>query len=287
MVQLDLAGQEELIRLIARSDDLKFKGDSLYKCEQINVCICAMADRHPEAALDFLLNCDERIGKFYAGRMESESMVQYVILRLCDRNPQAGLDALVENASRPSEFSASSSTAQLLVQVATHEPELVLDTICRLPEDQRPESLRAVLFQAETTETCTRMFQTLRSQLSSDSESMKTTLTSLGQNIVNREKSWDAMVGWMQQLNLSDSEKLTSAAALNSGMNDSSLHGQELADKVMGFLPPSKERDYLVWRSVTVFSSTYDPPVRSAFLKAQGIDDAEMLKLDRNGFLRQ
>ena len=287
IIQLDLAGQEELIRLIAQSDDPKFRGDSLYKCEQINLCLSAMADRHPGTALAYLKNCDEKIGSFYSERMEPGSMVHYAILRLCDHDPQAGLEALVEQANQKSDSWSASTTAQLLATVAKHEPELVIETMHKLPVEQRPESLRIVLSQVETNDEATRIFNTLRNQLSSDSASTKATLTSLCENIANREKSWDPMFGWLGNLNLSDKEKLSAAYAVNNGMSKSSLHGQELAAKLLDYLPPSKERNYLVWRAMTVFASPQDTAVRSDFLKQQGINHEEMLKLDRDEYLRQ
>lgn len=70
-------------------------------------------------------------------------------------------------------------------------------------------------------------------------------------------------------------------------MFKSSLHGQDLAAKLLDSLPTSKERNYLVWRAMTVFSSPQDTANRSDFLKQQGIDHEEMLKLDRDGYLRQ
>ena len=286
IMQLDLADQQELIRLIARSDDPKFQGDSLYKCEQINVCLCAMADRHPEMALDDLRHSDEKIGRFYRGRMTMDPMVGYVILRLCDRNPQAGLDALVEQANKKSESWGADSTANLLCDVARRQPDRVIETIGKLPADQRQESLRMVLSQVETTEESTRMFQALRNPLASDQAALRTALTSLCENFATRDRSWEHILGWLQTLNLSDKEKLCAAHAVNNWMSDASIHGQELAAKVLDFMPPSKERDYLVWRAVTFFGNPNDSAAGSEYLKQLNIDHEEMLRLARDEYLR-
>jgi hypothetical protein len=287
IMQLDLAGQQELIRLIARSDDPKFRGDPLYKCEQINVCLGAMADRHPEMALDFLRHHDEKIGRFYSERLEQAAMMNYAILRLCGRNPQAGLDALVEQANPSSESWSADTTAQLLATVAKQEPERVLDTLGKLPADHRQASLRLVFSQVETDEVSTRMLQALRNQFSSDQASLKTALTGICQNMADRGKSWDHMLGWLENLHLTDREKLGAAYVVNNWMSNSSMQGQELAAQVLGFLPASKERNYLVWRAVTAFGDQDDLVARADFLKQQNINHEEMLKLDRDGYLRQ
>ncbi len=50
---------------------------------------------------------------------------------------------------------------------------------------------------------------------------------------------------------------------------------------------PPRETDYLVWHALTVFASPQDTAIRSDFLKQQGINHEEMLKLDRDEYLRQ
>jgi hypothetical protein len=57
-------GQKELISLLAPFADPWFT-DDLYKCDLINICLCAMADGHPEAALEILNHAADWNSRFF------------------------------------------------------------------------------------------------------------------------------------------------------------------------------------------------------------------------------
>lgn len=281
MMKLDLAGQKELISLLANSTDPKFR-EALFKCEQINVCLCAMADRHPGTALEYLEHADEKIGPFYNDRMSPEPMVQYVLFRLCDHDAVAGMDALVRTAERHKESWGSSETAQMISKVNEQDAELALGTIGRLPEDKRPDSWRILVQQAETNEECGRIFNHVRGAPLPDQAKMTGILQPLFANVRGRMESWQDFASWLDGMNLSAEEKKMAAAALPGDMDDEKHVAKWLLDSI----PASRERNYLLWRTTTGLWRAADPSAVELMLRQQGIDPEEMSELNREGYLR-
>lgn len=290
MLKLNLAGQKELIRLIATSDDPRLgEGrDALRKVEQINVCICAMADRHPETALEYLRNSDDLIGKFFRNWGGTDAMIHYAIRRLCERDPMQGLNELVAEARRDGEPMCASQTAKILAGVAEHEPELALETIPLLPDELRPEALRSVLSKAVTDDERTRYFQTVRNGLRGDRESLEMafrTLLHSNRNVRDQAepRSWKDRAKWLEGLNLTDDEKMAYAPC---EYGDNVADSPDVARWVADFMPPSKERDFLLWMKTQGFWMATDSEAAKAFLHQHFINAEEMQQLADEGFLR-
>lgn len=287
MLKLDLAGQKELIRLIATSDDPRLVNDrdTLQKCEQINVCLCAMADRHPKVALEYLRNCDERIGKFYQNWMEPDAMISYTIRRLCEHDPVAGLNELVTQSGM-SDTKGGFHATDILVKVAESEPELGLETIARLPVGSRVEPLRRILETTDSDEEGTRRFQSLRAGLRDDPSAMETAFSTLFRNVSKRNNSWRKSADWIEALSLSDEEKLRVVQGLR-GLGERGVDGHpEPTQWLADYLPPSKERSFILWLNVRQgIWGAMAPQAAEEFLRKNSIDEEEMKRLASEGFL--
>lgn len=284
IMKLDLAGQNELIALVAKSGDPKFS-DDLYKCMLINLCLCAMADRHPEVALEFLNHADERIGRFFNHRMGPEPMIHYVMRRLCDLDPVAGMNALAASVSKDAGLWSGEEVAEMISTSMEREPDLALETIGKLPESQQLDSWRIVAEQAGTQEDCERVFRHLFEKPLSDRAKMTGILGPLFANVRKRVESWDEFAAWLGDMNLSDEMKKSVAPALQRA----GALGEEkkIAKWLLDSLPPSKERDYLVWRTTTGFWEASAPAEAAMLLREQGIDPEEMLELNRKNYLSE
>jgi hypothetical protein len=289
MLKLDLAGQKELIRLIATSNDPRLVNgrDTLQKCEQINVCLCAMADKHPEAALEYLRNCDEMIGKFYRNRMGSEFMIEYAIRRISENDPVEGLDQLVLEANKPKESGMEHSMTETLISIAEREPDLVLQAIGRLPEAMQTDPLRRILEETDSDEECSRRFQNLRSSLRDDPAALETAFSTLLGNVSKRNQSWRKTAAWIESLSLSNEEKLRAARGLR-GLGEGGVDGHpEPTQWLAEYLPPSKERSFILWLNVRQgIWGAMDPQAAEAFLRKNSIDEEEMKRLESERFLR-
>lgn len=287
MLKLDLAGQKELIRLIITSNDPRLGNhrDTLRKCEQISVCLCAMADRHPEVALEYLRNCDEMIGKFYQDLMGTDGMISYAIRRLCEYDPTAGLNGLVAVAGKGDSESGFPAT-DILVKVAESEPELALETISRLPVASRIEPLRRILEETDSNEECTRRFQSLRNSLRDDPAAMEAAFSTLLGNVSKRNMSWRKSADWIEALNLSNEERIHVARGLG-GLGEGGVDGHpEPTQWLAGYLPPSKERSFILWRNVRHGIWRHmDPQAAEGFLRKNSIDEEEMKRMADEKFL--
>jgi hypothetical protein len=130
------------------------------------------------------------------------------------------------------------------------------------------------------------LFKSLRITNRNDPSAMKSILTSLGENISSREMPWKQQIEWLESLDLSDSEKRSAAQGLTTiGWEEG--EDAEYASWLVEFMPISTERNYLVWRATIGFWTAADPESAGAFLKQQGIDPDDMIKLDREGYLRK
>jgi hypothetical protein len=284
IMKLDLTGQRELITLLAASSDPKFT-DDLYKCELINVCLSAMADSHPEAALEILDHADERIGRFYNNRMQPEGMVAYVLRRLCDHDPIVGLNSLVERVNRIQSSWRESTIAEMISSVAERDPDLALATITRFQEDLQPESWRMLAEQARTDEECGRFFKQLRENPLSNPGQLSGVLGPLFENVRKNRTSWTDFKGWLDEMNLSDEENLMIASTVVSPSEERGEE-KEVAMWLLESLPESKQRNYLVWLTTIGFGDPSDPAFVSNLLQQQGINPEEMMKLNQQGYLR-
>ena len=94
-MQLDLAGLEELIQLVSKSKDPVFQREELVRCEQIVLCLTAIADTAPERAIELICHSKEQIGAFFPDRMWADPLLKYVLTRFSDRDPQGALNAMI------------------------------------------------------------------------------------------------------------------------------------------------------------------------------------------------
>ena len=284
IMKLDLAGQNELIALIGNSNDPKFS-DDLYKCLLVNLCLCAMADRHPEVALEILNHANERIGRYFSKRMGPQPMIHYVMHRLSDLDPTAGMSALVASAAKDADSWSGNDVAELIASVLERDPQLALETIGKLPESQQVESWRVAVAKAGTQEDCERVFRQLFVKPMSNRGKMIGILGALFGNVRKHAPSWDGFAAWLGGMTLSDEMKKSVAPALERVV----AHGEEekIAAWLLDSLPPSKERDYLVWRTTIGFWAASGPAEAAALLREQGIDPEEMMELNRKGYLRE
>ncbi len=245
-----------------------------------------MADRHPEVALDYLRNCGERIGKFYQNWDISGPMISYTIRRLCEQDPAAGLNELVTQAGKSDSESGFHAT-DILAKVAESESELALETIPRLPVGSRVEPLRRILEKTDSDEECTRRFQNLRNGLRADPAALETAFSTLLGNVSKRNQSWRKTAAWIESLNLSNEEKLRAAKGLR-GLGERGVDGHpEPTQWLADYLPPSKERSFILWFNVRHgMWGAMDPQAAEAFLRKNSIDEEEMKRLESEGFLR-
>jgi hypothetical protein len=213
-------------------------------------------------------------------------MISYAIRRLCEHDPSAGLKELAMQSST-SDPDGNFQATDILVSVAVSEPELALETIPRLPVGSRVDPLRIILEKTDSDEECTRRFQSLRSGLRDDPAALDTAFSTLLRNVSGGNKSWRKSASWIESLNLSDEEKLRVAKGLR-WLGDDGLNGSpEPTQWIAEFLPPSKERSFILWLSVRrgVWGAM-DQPAAEAFLRENSIDEAEMARLESEGFLR-
>lgn len=283
IMKLDLVGQKDLIALIRDSSDPKFS-DVGYKHELFNVCLCAMADRHPDAALEILEHADDEIGRFYYKRMGPESMFAYLLGRLCDQDPFSGVTALVRVMNNDKDSWNGSTIAEMVSSVADRDPDLALETITKLPESLQQESWRMISDQAGTDEECRRVFEHLRENPMSDSGEMNGVQRALFTNVRKRAETWKGFEDWLDGMHLSHEEKWGLAPVLESAAGWGEEH--HVARWLLETLPESQERDYLVWRTTTGFWQASDPVAVSDLLQQQGINPEEMMKLNQEGYLR-
>ncbi len=282
IINLDLAGQRELITKISVSTDPGFT-DELYKCELINLTLCAMADRHPEAALDILNHADERIGKFFKRRIWPVTMVRYVMQRLIAADPAAGMDELVETVKRDPDSWGGSDVAEAVDSAIDQQPDVVLEVIAKLPEDRQSESWRLAVERAGTAENRERVFGHLRENPLLDRSKMSGIVGPLLRNM-RKGQSWEEFASRLDEMNLSDEESKWIAPV----MEGAAELGEEgnVAKWLLKSLPASEERDFLLWRTTIGFWQASDPAGAAALLLEQGIDGKEMMELERKGYLR-
>jgi DNA-directed RNA polymerase specialized sigma24 family protein len=119
------------------------------------------------------------------------------------------------------------------------------------------------------------------------SQSSDTAFSTLLGYVSMRNKYWRKSAAWIESLNLSDEEKLRVAKGLR-GLGDDGVDGSpEPTQWIADYLPPSKERSFILWLSVRhgVWGAM-DQPAAEAFLRKNSIDEAEMARLESEGFLR-
>jgi hypothetical protein len=247
-----------------------------------------MADRHPETALEFLRNSDERIGKFFRQWGGPDAMIHYTIRRLCERDPVRGLNELVAEAARDDEPIGAQQTAKILAEVAEYEPDMALETIPQLPNELRPEALRSLLAKAETGDERTRYFQIIRNGIQGDRKSLEVafrTLLHSNRNVRDQaeRRSWNDRAKWLESLHLTDEEKFAYAPC---EYGDDITDSPEVARWLADFMPPSKERDFLLWMKTQGFWMATDAQAAKAFLRQHSINPEEMQHLADEGFLR-
>ncbi|MEZ4626077.1 MAG: hypothetical protein R2843_15100 [Thermomicrobiales bacterium] len=209
-------------------------------------------------------------------------------------------EALVEEATIPGDPTTLTGSgpstpridgpqaAETLAAVAEHDADLALETIPRLPVAARVDPLRQLLALTDSNEECTRRFQLLRHRFPDDAKSLETTLQTLLANVSKRNPSWRGNADWLEALELTDDEKVRAAGALMGMGGDQGVDGMPEPTKWLAdFLPPSKERDFILWRHAAHgLWPVMDPDGAKAFLQQNSIDEEEMKRLESEGFLR-
>jgi hypothetical protein len=213
-------------------------------------------------------------------------MISYAIRRLCEQDPATGLHELVTQAGK-SDSESAFNASEILTSVAESEPELAIETIPQLPVGSRADPLRRILEQTDSDEECTRRFQTLRNSLRDDPAALETAFSTLFRNVSKRSNSWRKTADWIESLNLSNEEKLRVAKGLR-GLGERGVDGHpEPTQWLAEYLPPSTERSYILWQNVRHGIWRHmDPQAAEAFLRKNSIDEEEMKRLEREGFLR-
>lgn len=283
VMQLDLAGKKELIPLVADSKDPKFS-ENLYRCMVVDLCLSAMADRHPEEVLKFLNKPDELIGSFYGKQRFGMGMKHYAIQRLCEVDPAAGMETVVRMANRsPDEWGGHYVVSKLLA-VLEIDPDLALHTIVKLPENLRQESWKTLV---ERTASGEESASVLRFLLKNPLADRRETVELLDQFLLGKRRysdSWDEVAVWLDGMDLSEAERIAFAPALYSVENAG--EGEEVAKWLLKSVPASQERNYLVWRATLPLRMT-EPEEAEALFEKEGIDPEAMEELAREGYLRE
>jgi hypothetical protein len=198
-----------------------------------------------------------------------------------------GLDQLVLEANKPKESGMEHSMTETLISIAEREPDLVLQAIGRLPEAMQTDPLRRILEETDSDEECSRRFQNLRSSLRDDPAALETAFSTLLGNVSKRNQSWRKTAAWIESLSLSNEEKLRAARGLR-GLGEGGVDGHpEPTQWLAEYLPPSKERSFILWLNVRQgIWGAMDPQAAEAFLRKNSIDEEEMKRLESERFLR-
>lgn len=283
IMQLDLSALDELIQLISKSKDPVFQKEELVRCEQIVLCLTAIADTDPDRAIELICHSKEQIGAFFPDRMLADPLLKYVLTRLSDRDPQGALNALIRITAGTPELMAvdSHNLKELLGVIARNDPGLVLDTIQKLPESARPGIVESLEEQLETDEERTGLFQAARERYGAQPASMKKILTILCKRFQNTRESALESRKWVESLGMTDAEKLLSYDGLKR-LSVPPENGEEFTKWFANFMPESNERRQLVWKTSWTWAQK-DGAGASAFLKELGIDGEEMMKREMGG----
>jgi len=285
VMQLDLSGLGELIQRIAHSKDPAFGTDGLVRCEQIVLCLTAVAESDPARALDYVCHSKEQIGAFFEDHMSAEPLVKYLLIRMSDRDPQGALDALLRITSEtPAMMSYESDRfREIFGVIARQDPGPALDTIQKLPEERRLAVLEAVGDRLESDRERTALFLALRDRCASQPAVMEEVLCSLCAGFNRNGRSMDELRQWLEGLGMSDAEKLLAFRGLSTiSFNGQPSEIEASAKWYASFLPDSNERNILVWACASAWMQT-DRAAATAFLTEKGIDPDVRPQFERRG----
>lgn len=280
IMQLDLAGLEELIQLVSKSKDPVFQREELVRCEQIVLCLTAIADTAPERAIELICHSKEQIGAFFPDRMWADPLLKYVLTRFSDRDPQGALNAMIRIvAETPRMMSMDSySMKELLGVIARNDPGLVLDTIQNLPEPTRPGLVGSLAGQLETDDERSALFLASRNRSQSQPGAMEPVLTSLCERFGHSAVPSHETIALINRLGMTDEEKPLLLKVLR-GTNVPDSGKQKFAEWLAAFLPDSSEKKLLLWRASWGWTGSDS----AKFLKEQGIDPEEMMRREMGG----
>ena len=285
VMQLNLSGLDELIQLIAHSKDPAFGRDELVRCEQIVLCLTAVAEADPARALDYVCHSKEQIGAFFEDRMSAEPLVKYLLIRLSDRDPQGALNALLRITSEtPAMMSyESGSFRDLLGVIALQYPGPVLDAIQKLPGEKRTAVLEALGDHLESDHERTALFLALRDRCASQPAVMEEVLSSLCARFNQNGRSMGELRQWVESLGMTDAEKLLAFRGLSTiSFNGLPSEMEASAKWYASFLPESNARKVLAWAAATAWMQS-DRAAATAFLREQGIDPDVRPQFERRG----
>lgn len=272
IMKLDLEGQLGFLERVAQANDPKFS-DDLWRCVMVDLCLCAMADRDPAAALEIILHVDERVGAFYRDRYVSDPMRGYCLARLLETELDAGLQAMAE-LEEGQEFRGSwrdQQVKQALVRVAREEPGAVLAIASELPGSGAEDVCQMVAESAANEAECGRVLQAARSAGVVDQ-----VLPALCDGLARRG-GWRGLADWLEGRELGDQEKLAAAGAIIQRTRNEEVI--EVVRWCAGYFPDSDVRDRMLWDFGRVWGSR-DPEAAMAFLQQQGIDEARVAELE-------
>ncbi|MFC7336876.1 hypothetical protein ACFQY0_06785 [Haloferula chungangensis] len=277
VLKLDLAGQHEFIKLVAESDSKAFGGD-LYRCEAINLCLCAMADRNPELALDYLVESDSKIGKFYGEWMAPSAMASYSLLRISQENPQLAAARLAQIADNDWQvLEGGGNISEIINTIADSDLALAAETIGKLPEAHQTESWRTLIQNAKTKDHSTQTLNAFRANPPSDPAIANGLIGPLFFKLKGPETPWNEFQESLAELNLDETEISRYAPAISQTRQLG--EEPEVANWLLNHLPPSQDREFLLWQTTQGFWEAKDPAGVAKFLQEQKIDPEEMTQL--------
>lgn len=271
LAQLDLSGLVELVELVRASKDPALF--DVYGEHNAMLCIIAMADLDPHAAIDYVAKNEKRLFRTLGGRSESLTL-PYLLSRMADRNPQGALDRMLAIRDGSAALRLSDrDTNQLLGLIARWEPLRVLETVGKLPEEKRNEAVQTLFYQLQSDDEWTAIFQALRSKFGSQPEKMAVGMKQISQRFMLTAESPDEARRWVECLGMTDSEK----RLLSRGWEHMFIapeQGEAYARWFADFLPPSEEKTELVLEAAERWGQTHPGvvPAILAFLREQGIE---------------
>lgn len=276
ILQLDLTGIEELIAMISQSKDPILKINSAVKYEQISLCIIAMADQDPGHALDYVIHAKDKMNPSALEDRGTRVWLGYVLTRLGGLEPQRALDALVEISANATE--TLPDVRDILGSIARQDPGLVLDALDRMPETARGGMLESLTNRFDSDDQYTALFLAMREHFRSRPDEMKIGLDSLSRRFTQSQLPPAEVIGRVSGLGMSDAEKLLMSDRLGE-INILPKDGKEYAVWFSKFIPKSPAGDHLIFKAIEQWGQVDETGAR-AFLKEQGIDPMEMIRIE-------
>ena len=158
----------------------------------------------------------------------------------------------------------------LLRQIAHRDPGMALDAITDLPDADREQNYQMIGYGLESDDERTSLFLAARERLDSHPAEMKQVLFSLCSRFNDPTRPVAETKEWLESLKMTESEKLIIAEGVGRTSGDFNSDPVTHARWIAEFLPPSKERDGLIFGTLEPLMQA-DPPGISALIKELGV----------------